>query len=202
MNPTPITSHGEEVEDRARLVAARLGLADFVYRADLVQLGGGATREPGDAILFANGRGAIVQVKSRDPDVVANDSVDKAQRWSISMALRRTDKEPERAANCSPVGRRVDQCERFPCGLHTCQQRTTRRPRLCSTWTWAQWPIIIVLDHPNVDRVLAPDPAEAFWITLDDWFELNRGDPIDYRAPRLRPPCPRSQPNAEVDTRR
>ena len=50
---TRVRSHGETVEDRARYVAARLGLADFVYRAQLVNRGAGS-REPGDAILSPN----------------------------------------------------------------------------------------------------------------------------------------------------
>lgn len=65
VQPAPTLSHGDAVEDRARYIAARLGLADFVYRAELVNRGAG-TREPGDAILYANGRGAVIQVKARD----------------------------------------------------------------------------------------------------------------------------------------
>lgn len=78
---TPVPSHGQAVEDRARQVAARLGLADFVYRPQLVSRGG-ANREPGDAILYANGRGAVVQVKARDPDAaLRDDTTEKVQRW-------------------------------------------------------------------------------------------------------------------------
>ena len=77
----PPPSYGDAVEDRAREVAARLGVADFVYRALLVRRGGG-NREPGDAILYANGKGAILQVKSRDPvAAVRDDSADKVQGW-------------------------------------------------------------------------------------------------------------------------
>jgi hypothetical protein len=37
----------------------------------------------------------------------------------------------------------------------------------------ADWPVIVVLDHPNVDGI-DPPFADAFWVTTADWLELNR----------------------------
>jgi hypothetical protein len=35
------------------------------------------------------------------------------------------------------------------------------------------WPTIVVVDHPNMDGT-QPKKTDAFWITTDDWLELNR----------------------------
>src|ERR1022692_1910823 len=60
-------AHGHAVEDDVRQIAARLGVADFVYTVPQLAKGG-ASREVGDALLVSNGRGAILQVKSRQPN--------------------------------------------------------------------------------------------------------------------------------------
>src|SRR6266508_4224785 len=84
----PKRRHQPETERRPRsgdrggdaTGAARLGLADFVCQAEIITRGGGS-REPGDALLYANGLGAIVQVKSRDREAARVDSPDKVQQW-------------------------------------------------------------------------------------------------------------------------
>ena len=57
---------GDAAERRARHAAATLGVADFVYTQPVVHTGSGV-REVGDGLLVCSGRGAIIQVKARDP---------------------------------------------------------------------------------------------------------------------------------------
>src|SRR5579871_5389750 len=58
--------YGHAVEEDVRQIVAQLGVADFVYTVPVLTRGDG-TREVGDALLFSNGMGAILQVKSRLP---------------------------------------------------------------------------------------------------------------------------------------
>jgi len=169
-----VPSHGEAVEDRARQVAARLGLADFVYRPQLVSRGGG-NREAGDAILYANGKGAVIQVKARDPSAaVRDDTAEKVQRW--------VDKHGAKAYRQGQGTRRqllIRQVEGRP--VVATPVRAAHLPAedqekaaLVLDMGVADWPTIVVLDHPGADRAVAPEPADAFWITLPDWLDLHR----------------------------
>jgi len=167
-------SHGVATEKHVREVAATLGLSDFVYRAQLVQKGGG-NREPGDAILFANGLGAIVQVKSREPAAAAADSPERVQRW--------IDKHGAKAVK-QAHGTRRELCRLRDLGasplalpvraahLPEDQQRLAGLPLAMDTIE--SWPTIIVLDHPLVGDAVSPLPNDVFWITLPDWAELHR----------------------------
>lgn len=186
---TRVRSHGETVEDRARYVAARLGLAGFVYRAQLVNRGAGS-REPGDAILSANGRGAVIQVKARDLDAALRDiSADKVQRW--------VDKNGAKAYRQGQGTRRellARRAENRP--VLATPVRAAHLPRdarekaaLVLGMDVANWPTIVVFDHPAADLALAPVPADAFWITLCDWIRSGPGGcgRPSRRRRRLRP---------------
>ena len=75
---------GIQLEETARKLAADLCTSAFVYRAFPVKIGKGRTREPGDALLFANRRGAIVQVKTRE----SKPRPSEAQRWLDSEGMK------------------------------------------------------------------------------------------------------------------
>jgi hypothetical protein len=171
---TRVPSHGETVEDRARYVAARLGLADFVYRAQLVNRGEGS-REPGDAILYANGRGAVIQVKARDPHAAVRDTTtEKVQRW--------VDKHGAKAYRQGQGTRRELLARRAegrpvlatPVRAAHLPPDAQEKAALVLDMDVRNWPTIVVFDHPGADRALAPVPADAFWITLPDWRNLHR----------------------------
>jgi hypothetical protein len=56
-------------------IAAELGVPDFVFHSPSAAKGQGATREvSGDGLLISGDIGAVLQVKARDPDLVALDN--------------------------------------------------------------------------------------------------------------------------------
>jgi hypothetical protein len=95
--------HGDRAEEAVREVAAVLGLPDLVYLAELSQHRSSGTREVGDGLLIANGRGAIIQVKARAGDGGPDDQ-DKAQRW-IRKHLNRAIRQGRGSANTIELAR-------------------------------------------------------------------------------------------------
>lgn len=167
-------AHGIATEEDVRAVTATLGLSDFVYQAELVQKGGG-NREPGDAILFANNLGAIIQVKSREPEAGAADTPEKVQRWINkhgNNALKQADGTRRNLCQLRDNGNpplalplraaHLPEAERRAAGL------------LLNMDNIEIWPTIIVLDHPNIGEANSPVSNDAFCITLQDWTELLR----------------------------
>src|ERR1039457_5408763 len=59
-------AYGRAAEEEVRQIAAGLGVADFVYRVPQLAKGQ-ASREIADFFLISNGRGAVLQVKTREP---------------------------------------------------------------------------------------------------------------------------------------
>lgn len=171
---TSVPSYGEVVEERARQVAARLGLADFVYRPRLVRRGA-ANREPGDAILYANGRGAVIQVKSRNPDAAVRDgSAEKVQGWIDkhgAKAYRQGKGTRRQLQGRQAEGRPVVATSVRAAHLPPDDQE---KAALLLDMDLAEWPIIVVFDHPHAHQAVAPEPAEVFWITLPDWHSLHQ----------------------------
>ncbi|HEY0554439.1 MAG TPA: hypothetical protein VGG20_09230, partial [Thermoanaerobaculia bacterium] len=77
----PDMTHGTARERQVRDVAARLGVADFVYFASPVPKGGAQREASGDGLLIVGKRGAILQVKARDPFKSHSDSDERAKSW-------------------------------------------------------------------------------------------------------------------------
>lgn len=161
-------SPGLAVEKRARDVAAILGLPDFVYTVPLITKGKGAQREVGDGLLIANGRGAVVQVKSRSPESTAENPerwIDKNARKAFRQAegsLRTIRSQQAKSAPLKAVPVRVADFE-----PHEQEQCVRILDQDVSTW-----PTIVILDHPKAFKVRPPN-LPAFWITLDDWQSLH-----------------------------
>lgn len=172
LDDEPHGRHGIRVEERTRAVAARLGLADFIYSARLVRKGG-ANREPGDGLLYANGRGAILQVKARSSRGVASDrSVADVQQWINkhgSKALRQgrgTRRELiRRASNGDPVAAVPVRAAHLP-------PDQIDEVVLRLDMDMSSWPTIVVFDHPAARWATSPGGG-AFWITYEDWVTLN-----------------------------
>lgn len=59
-------AYGRAAEEDVRQVAAQLGVADFVYTVPQLAKGRGS-REMADVLLISNKRGAVLQVKTREP---------------------------------------------------------------------------------------------------------------------------------------
>jgi hypothetical protein len=164
--------HGALAEDEARRIAAQLGLADFVYKAELVERGGG-NREPGDALICANGLGAIVQVKSRDPATAGSDSATRVQQW--------VEKHGKKAASQAAGTRRQLMLRKnsgspvlaLPVRAGHLPIEEQQRAGLLIDLDVNSWPTIVVLDHPLAEGARPPLPASVFWITLEDWRSLH-----------------------------
>jgi hypothetical protein len=160
--------YGNEVEEDVRQAAAQLGVADFVYTVPVVPQGGG-TREVGDAILFSNEMGAILQVKSRKPGSRAEDGTAWVKRrggkaYSQGLGTRRMIQ--RRQTERSPIAA-------YPLRAVGWGDADRELAALPLSMDVSDWPVVIILDHPNIDGIVPPDP-EAFWITTADWLELNR----------------------------
>src|SRR5262245_48589807 len=81
-------SHGTERESQVRDIAAKLGVADFVYSARPVPKGAGQREASGDGLLLVGDRGAILQVKARDPARGVADSAERAAAWIRKHAAK------------------------------------------------------------------------------------------------------------------
>lgn len=156
-----------------RTIAARLGVADFVYAPGQARKASG-TREVGDGLVIAGGRGAILQVKSRLREAGISDSPDSARRWIT--------KEAERAYNQGRGTKRAISAARqggeplvvYPVRTLNLTDDVRDHFKLRLDKDPSDWPILIVLDHPKADGIELPPKPDAFYITLGDWHELNR----------------------------
>jgi SEC-C motif-containing protein len=160
--------YGHAVEEDVRQIVAQLGVVDFVYTVPPVTQGAG-TREVGDALLFSNGMGAILQVKSRQPGARAEDG----STWVI----RRGEKaySQGRGTRRMIARRQESGSTLFALPVRTADWSDTDRAAaaLDLSMDVSGWPIIIILDHPSIGDVDPPHP-DAFWITTSDWLWLNR----------------------------
>lgn len=165
--------HGIDAEDETRTIAAQLGLADFVYKAEMVSRGGG-NREPGDALIYANGLGAIIQVKSREPAAARTDSTARTQAWIAKHGKKAAGQADGTRRQLMLRRQTGDPVIAVPARAFHLPAEDQRRVGLTLDMDVSRWPTIVVLDHPLADAARAPLPADVFWITLDDWHGLHR----------------------------
>jgi hypothetical protein len=167
-----MSEHGKQREEQVRALAARLGVADFVYFAPQVARGA-ATREPsGDGLLLVGGRGAILQVKARDPEKVAVDSPEKGRNWAK--------KNGENAVS-QGVGSRKELARRWKEGrplvvtpvraLDLDPEVVKKYQRTVATDT-STWPTIVIVDHPGANGFDPGPMPGAVWFTFQDWQAL------------------------------
>lgn len=161
-------AHGHMTEEDVRQIAARLGVADFVFTVPLV-VEGSRTREVGDALLIANGLGAVIQVKSRDPEAAGN-----AENWIRKHAERAA---RQGSGSAAEIVRRREAgvpLVAFPVKAADLPPEQRAATALALDHAAREWPTIVVIDHPDAVGVVPPVGNRVFWITLDDWHELNR----------------------------
>lgn len=159
-------------EQRARDVAAVLGVADFVYAQPLVRKGS-ATREVGDGLLICGGRGAVLQVKARDRDAGRGDSPEKAARVVgkfLEAAVRQGRGTKRTIAQHVLQGQPL---RVIPVRALDYPSERREEFALALTEDCADWPIVVIIDHPNDPVVKINPDADVFCISLDDWHELN-----------------------------
>ena len=167
-------NHGTAREEEVRSLAARLGVADFVFVAAQARKGAAQREASGDGLLIVGAKGAILQVKSREPLKAQGDSEERARSWvrktaykamgqglGVKRELARRQKNgnplvvaPVRAAHLSP-----DVRERYAFSI--------------SIDTEA-WPVIVIVDHPRMPDIDLGFVPGAVWLTFQDWLELQR----------------------------
>ena len=126
---TAKNQHGLDAEEATRGAAAVLGLTDFVFIVARLEKGP-ASREIGDALLAANGRGAIVQVKARHPG-----AGDDGANWLSKHGGKRGDRPRARAGACCWRRPPVRRCWVSLLGLQGLALRSKQPQRSCWTWT-------------------------------------------------------------------
>lgn len=168
----PDAEHGYRAEEQARRIAAALGLPDFVYVAELSKHRTSGTREVGDALLIANGHGAIVQVKSRTPGGGVRG---KAANWArkhlqkairqgrgtantIQLAQRRSEPVTVSPVRCMSLDLAIR--DRFSVPLEELEVQ--------------RWLQIVIIDAPDAEGEKLEVPDDVFVISLVDWQELHR----------------------------
>ena len=150
-------SRGNSVADYARRLAGGLGVRDFVYEPVLVQRGGGS-REISDGLLVAGTDGLILQVKSRERPVGEADSDDRAKAWCLKQGA---------AAQRQGTGTRRSLL-RSPVRLRSLRGFERELPG------GADWPIVVILDHPGRPLVSFASSPDTLYISLSDWLNLHR----------------------------
>lgn len=148
-------AHGHRVEEHARVLAAGLGVPDFVYRPAETSKGS-ATREISDGLLVVGAGGLILQVKARDPEVALADSSDRTQAWINKKVI-----EAVRQANGSR--RTLRQGHEFV------SMRGIKRPLQAAQ----DWPAVVLVDHPGAGGLHVGVENNVVVMTIDDWHGLH-----------------------------
>lgn len=167
-------SYGTKREAEVRGVAARLGVADFVYHASATSKGTGMREAAGDGILMAGDHGAILQVKTRDPEKAAFDSEAEATAWirkNASRALRQGRGTRRELNRRRLMGAPIDVIPVRAIGL---PESTKKKYEGSISQDVSNWPIIVIIDHPSnviIDLGFEPD---AIWLNFADWTEIQR----------------------------
>lgn len=160
---------GQPLEEAARRLAADLGTSAFVYKAALVRQGAGS-RELGDAILYANGRGAIIQVKTRQADKVRPG---EGQRWLDSEGQRARRQGIGSKRTVERLRASGNAAVAYPSRCEGLTPPDIESLSLTLDMDTSSWPVIVILDHPHIERLLAPT-SDVFWVTMLDWALLNQ----------------------------
>lgn len=167
-------NHGTAREQQVRDIAARLGVADFVYFAPPVAKGAGQREAAGDGLLLVGERGAILQVKARDPVKGINDSADRARAWvkkyadkAMTQGLGTKRELARRQAMGSPM-------VVFPVRAADLPTEARLRYKCSVRQDSRDWPVIVILDHPQMPEVDLGFVPEVVWFGFSDWRELQR----------------------------
>lgn len=167
-------NHGISRELWVRELAARLGVADFVYTAPPVRKGGAQREASGDGLLIVGEHGAVLQVKARDPLKAASDSAERALSWALKnyrTALRQGRGTKRELARRHLGGRPLIVS---PSRAAHLSEEVRSRYELAIAASTARWPIIVILDHPGLPAVDLGFEPDVVTFTFDDWLELQR----------------------------
>ncbi len=165
-------NHGREREDQVRAIAAKLGVADFVYSSLPVQKGSGQREASGDGLLLVGDSGAILQVKAREPKRGATDSPERAAAWVRKYAAK---------ASEQGFGTRRELARRrsagspmivYPVRASDMPDEERARYALTIEQRVEEWPIIVILDHPQQPAIDLGFRTDLVWFAFADWRHL------------------------------
>ena len=164
--------HGITREEQVRDIAAHLGVADFVYLAPPVRKGAALREASGDGLLVVGTRGAVLQVKARDPLKARNDSEKRALAWVLKNAHK---------ARKQGLGTKRELARRqssgspmivFPVRAARLERETRQRYLYSISQDVRKWPVIIVIDHPQAPEVDLGFIPGVVTFTFEDWREI------------------------------
>jgi hypothetical protein len=167
-------NHGVVREAQVRELAARLGVADFVYSAPQVAKGSSQREASGDGLILIGSNGAVLQVKTRDPQKAEGDSDKRAEEWVRKNA---------RKARDQGLGAKRELVRRYRAGVPITVypvRATGLSPDVRSLYARrvvddaSSWPVIVVVDHPRCPALDLGFESGVAWFTFKDWHELQR----------------------------
>ena len=167
-------SHGLQREKQVREIAARLGVADFVYTAPPIRKGNSLREATGDGLLIVREQGAVLQVKARDPDSAASDSDTRVAAWIKKQAAIARD---QGFGSKRELARRLKMSVPVvvtPVRATVLSNEQRKLYDLEISFLTDNWPIIVVLDHPRSPEIDLGFEPGVLSLTLKDWWELNR----------------------------
>ncbi|MGI5157492.1 hypothetical protein [Microbispora sp. CA-102843] len=167
--PSPQPSDGDELT--ATVIAAQLGVADFVYTQPVVHERS-SNDEVGDGLLIVGERGAVLEVKSREPGVGLQDSQEKAEssvRKFINAAARQGSGSKRTIQKHQGLGRPL---QAIPVRAFEFPEEIRETFALELSADCDKWPTIVVVDHPQDPQFAITPPPGVFCISLNDWREL------------------------------
>ena len=132
---------------------------------------GSGQREVGDGFLVVGDQGAVLQVKSRSVESSTTDDEARAARW-VDKNLRKAIKQG-RGTLRAVASATVPVALRSVRSLDAPAERQAEFERALPSDVSA-WPIIVVLDHPNVPAMSVVVDADVFVVMLDDWRFLHQ----------------------------
>ena len=154
--------YGTWVESVVREIAAGAGVPDFVFRAEVINKGGGQ-REVGDSLLWVGRQLVVVSVKSRDPDV-GPETLERRDSWLTKNITKAVNQ----------INGTVRTLRAPPEGLALLSERGVRipwKPDLVDEISG-----IVVVEHSSPDGFV-PDTSEASVPTvvlpMEDWLTIH-----------------------------
>lgn len=165
--------HGHRQELLVREIASILGVADFIYTSPPVVKGDSSREASGDGLILVGERGAVIQVKAREPETGALDSPERSRAWIEKKAEKARKQGLGTKRELKRRGDQGDPVTVLPVrALDLKEEKRSRYANFVSQNTEA-WPIFVVIDHPQAKGIdLGFDP-QVIWLTLEDWKELH-----------------------------
>lgn len=166
-------NHGHRQELHVRDIASRLGVADFIYVSPQVRKGNAIREASGDGLILVGKRGAIIQVKARNPYKGSNDSTERTHSWIRKQSARAVKQgfgTKRELARRQVIGEALTVC---PVRALDLEPKRRSRYLFRVSGDTKDWPVIVVIDHPGARGIDLGFQPQVIWFTLEDWRELH-----------------------------